>query len=58
VDGNPLILYFRHDSTEFQSGRADFGKNTAENLHGGVCEGGEVSVAMVDLHAHEAGNGG
>jgi hypothetical protein len=34
------------------------GENTAENLHGGVCEGGEVSVAMVDLHAHEAGNGG
>jgi len=28
------------------------------NLHGGVCEGGEVSGAMVDLNAHEAGNGG
>ena len=28
------------------------------NLHGGICEGGEVSGAMVDLNAHEAGNGG
>jgi len=27
-------------------------------LHGGVCEGGELSVAMVDLNAHAAGNGG
>jgi hypothetical protein len=30
----------------------------AGNLHGGVCEGGDVSEAMVDLNAHEAGNGG
>ncbi len=28
------------------------------NLHGGVCEGGECGAAMVDLNAHEAGNGG
>src|SRR5438046_8407451 len=30
----------------------------AGNLHGGVCEGGEFRVAMADLNAHEAGNGG
>jgi hypothetical protein len=31
----------------------------AENLHGGVCEGGDIPVvAMVDLNGHEAGNGG
>ncbi len=30
----------------------------AGNLHGGVCEGGDVNEAMVDLNAHEAGNGG
>jgi hypothetical protein len=30
----------------------------AGNPHDGVCEGGEVSAAMVDLNAHEAGNGG
>jgi len=27
-------------------------------LHGGICEGGDVSGATVDLNAHEAGNGG
>ena len=27
-------------------------------LHGGVCEGGELDDAMVDLNGHEAGNGG
>src|SRR5580692_3979886 len=31
---------------------------TAGNLHGGVCEVGDVSEAMVNLNAHEAGNGG
>jgi hypothetical protein len=31
---------------------------TAGNLHGGVCERGDVSEAMVALNAHEAGNGG
>jgi hypothetical protein len=31
---------------------------TAGNLHGGVCEGGDVSEAMVALNAHAAGNGG
>jgi hypothetical protein len=30
----------------------------AGNLHGGVCEGGAIPVAMVDLNGHEAGNGG
>jgi len=30
----------------------------AGNLHGRVCEGGDGSEAMVDLNAHEAGNGG
>jgi hypothetical protein len=35
-----------------------FEEPAAENLHGGVCEGGELSSAMVDLNAHEAGNGG
>ena len=30
----------------------------AGNLHGGVCEGGEFRIAMADLNAHEAGNGG
>src|SRR5580658_463524 len=28
------------------------------NLHGGVCEGGELGAATVDLNGHEAGNGG
>src|SRR5580658_4801874 len=27
-------------------------------LHGGVCEGGDLKTAKVDLNAHEAGNGG
>jgi hypothetical protein len=27
-------------------------------LHGGVCEGGDLQTAKVDLNAHEAGNGG
>jgi hypothetical protein len=27
-------------------------------LEGGVCEGGEPDGVMVDLNAHEAGNGG
>jgi hypothetical protein len=30
----------------------------AGNLHGGVCEEGELSGAIVDLKPHEAGNGG
>jgi hypothetical protein len=30
----------------------------AGNLHGGVCAGGRPRWAMVDLNAHEAGNGG
>ena len=28
------------------------------NLHGGICEGRECRIAMVDLNGHEAGNGG
>ena len=27
-------------------------------LHGRICEGGELRETMVDLNAHEAGNGG
>src|SRR5207302_2081266 len=30
----------------------------AENLHGGIREGGAPRRAMVDLFGHEAGNGG
>jgi hypothetical protein len=35
-----------------------FEEPAAENLHGGICEGEERIGAMVDLNAHEAGNGG
>jgi hypothetical protein len=35
-----------------------FEEPAAGNLHGGVCEGGDVIDAMVDLNGHEAGNGG
>ena len=38
--------------------RATLEEPAAVILHGGVCEGGDVSEAMVDLNAHEAGNGG
>jgi hypothetical protein len=38
-------------------GRVPPEEPAARNLHG-VCEGGEVSGAMVDLNAHEARNGG
>jgi len=31
---------------------------TAGNLHGGVCERGDVREVMVALNAHETGNGG
>ncbi len=41
-----------------QGGESRLRNPLRENLHGGVCEGGDVSEAMVDLNAHEAGNGG
>ena len=38
--------------------RATLEEPAAVILHGGICEGGDVRGATVDLHAHEAGNGG
>ena len=38
--------------------RATLEEPAAVILHGGICEGGDVSGATVDLNAHEAGNGG
>ena len=39
--------------------RALLEEPAAGNLHGGVCEGGDIpGHATVDLNGHEAGNGG
>src|SRR5260370_41136079 len=41
-----------------QGGESRLRNPLREICNGGVCEGGDVSEAMGDLNAHEAGNGG